>query len=238
MPKIDALDQGSSSQRDALNHQAIEDYLKTIYMLAEVESPVSTSRIADARNVKPGSVTSMLQRLAKLNLVDYEKHYGVTLTDAGEKIALEVLRHHRLLELYLSEALGFGWDEVHEQAELLEHVISEKLEERISAVLGNPMFDPHGDPIPAKDGTIVYQETRPLTAVSPGQKVLVARIPDDGNSERLRYLAELGLRPGTEVMITAVAPFDGPITLDIEGDSKVVGFTIAQAVLVSELAAS
>jgi DtxR family transcriptional regulator, Mn-dependent transcriptional regulator len=238
MPKIDALDQGSSNQRDALNHQAIEDYLKTIYMLAEVESPVSTSRVSEAREVKPGSVTNMLQRLAKLNLVNYEKHYGVTLTEAGEKIALEVLRHHRLLELYLSEALGFGWDEVHEQADLLEHVISEKLEERIAAVLGNPTFDPHGDPIPAKDGTIIYQETRPLTAVSPGQTVLIARIPDDGNSERLRYLAELGLRPGTEVTITAVAPFDGPITLDIGGDSKVVGFTIAQAVQVSDLVSS
>jgi len=235
MPKIDALDQGSSSQRDALNHQAIEDYLKTIYMLAEVESPVSTSRIAEARDVKPGSVTSMLQRLSKLNLVDYEKHYGVTLTDSGEKIALEVIRHHRLLELYLSEALGFGWDEVHEQAELLEHVISEKLEERIAAVLGNPTVDPHGDPIPAKDGTIIRQETRPLTAVSPDEKVMIARIPDDGNSERLRYLAELGLRPGTEVVVTAVAPFDGPISLNVAGEIKIIGFTIAQSVLISDL---
>jgi DtxR family Mn-dependent transcriptional regulator len=237
MPKIDALDQGSSGQRDALNHQAVEDYLKTIYMLAEDESPVSTSRIAEAREVKPGSVTSMLQRLAKLNLVDYEKHYGVTLTDSGEKIALEVIRHHRLLELYLSEALGFGWDEVHEQADLLEHVISEKLEERIATVLGNPTFDPHGDPIPTKDGTIVHQETRLLSAISPGEKVLISRIPDDGNSKRLRYLAELGLRPGTEVLVTAVAPFDGPITLEIENSSQVIGFTIAQCVLVTDLPA-
>lgn len=234
MPKIDALDQGSSTQRNALNHQAIEDYLKTIYMLAEIESPVSTSRIAEARDVKPGSVTSMLQRLSKLNLVDYEKHYGVTLTESGEKIALEVIRHHRLLELYLSEALGFGWDEVHEQADLLEHVISEKLEERIATVLGNPTVDPHGDPIPAKDGTIIRQETRPLTSVTPGEMVTITRIPDDGNSDRLRYLAELGLRPGTEVTITAVAPFDGPITLEIGGESKVVGFTVAQAVLIQD----
>jgi DtxR family Mn-dependent transcriptional regulator len=233
MPRIDALDPGSSTQRDALNHQAIEDYLKTIYMLAEEESPVSTSRIAEARDVKPGSATNMLQRLAKLNLVDYEKHYGVTLTDSGEKIALEVIRHHRLLELYLSEALGFGWDEVHEQADLLEHVISEKLEERIAAMLGNPTHDPHGDPIPAKDGTIIQQETQLLTAVSPGEAVLIARIPDDGNSERLRYLAELGLRPGTEVLITAVAPFDGPITFEIDGCSNVIGYTMAQSVLVS-----
>ncbi len=233
MPRIDALDQGSSTQRDALNHQAIEDYLKTIYMLAEVESPVSTSRIAEARDVKPGSVTSMLQRLSKLNLVDYEKHYGVTLTKSGEKIALEVIRHHRLLELYLSEALGFDWDEVHEQADLLEHVISEKLEERIAAVLGNPTIDPHGDPIPAKDGTIISQDTRLLTTVTPGEHVTIIRIPDDGNSERLRYLAELGLRPGTAVVITAVAPFDGPITLEIDGNSKVVGHSIAKHVMVS-----
>ena len=146
MPRIEALENSSSPQRDSLNHQAIEDYLKTIYTLAEVESPVSTSRIADARQVKPGSVTSMLRRLSSLNLVNYEKHYGVTLTENGEKIALEVIRHHRLLELYLMEALGFGWDEVHEQADLLEHVISEKLEERIAAALGYPTLDPHGDP--------------------------------------------------------------------------------------------
>ncbi|MCA9978497.1 MAG: metal-dependent transcriptional regulator, partial [Anaerolineales bacterium] len=159
MPEIEALKSGSSTQRDGLNHQAIEDYLKTIYMLAELESPVSTSRIAEARDVKPASVTSMLQRLAKLKMVDYKKHSGVTLTTAGEKVALEVIRHHRLLELYLMEALGFEWDEVHEQADILEHVISEKLEERIAAFLGHPTVDPHGDPIPAKDGTIVAVDT-------------------------------------------------------------------------------
>ncbi len=235
MPKIDALDQGSSAQRDTLNHQAIEDYLKTIYTLAESESPVSTSRIADARQVKPGSVTNMLQRLAKLNLVDYEKHYGVTLTPAGEKIALEVIRHHRLLELYLSEALGFSWDEVHEQADLLEHVISEKLAERIAAFLGNPLFDPHGDPIPTRDGAIISRETRPLTAVFPSETVIIARILDDDDSERLRYLAELGLLPDVIVTVTAVAPFDGPITLTIDGEPRIVGHIIAQSVLISSL---
>ncbi|PID84702.1 MAG: DtxR family transcriptional regulator [Chloroflexi bacterium] len=238
MPKIDALDQGSSTQRNALNHQAIEDYLKTIYTLAEQESPVSTSRIAEARDVKPGSATNMLQRLFKLNLVDYEKHYGVTLTESGEKIALEVIRHHRLLELYLSEALGFGWDEVHEQADLLEHVISEKLEERIAAVLGNPTVDPHGDPIPAKDGTMIHQDTRLLATVLPGEHITVTRIPDDGNSKRLRYLAELGLRPGTDAVVTAVAPFDGPITLEINGVSKVIGRNIAEHVMVSKPSAA
>lgn len=232
MPRIDALEPGSSNQRDALNHQAIEDYLKTIYTLSEVESPVSTSRIAEARQVKAGSVTNMLQRLAKLNLVNYEKHYGVTLTRNGQKIALEVLRHHRLIELYLIEALGFSWDEVHEQADILEHVISEKLEERIAAALGNPTFDPHGDPIPGKDGTIVSLDYQPLATLTVGESAIVARIVED-NSELLRYLAELGLRPGTAVRVLEIAPFDGPITIEIGGDTKVVGSAVAQEVLVT-----
>jgi DtxR family Mn-dependent transcriptional regulator len=231
MPRIEALEPGSSSQRDALNHQAIEDYVKTIYMLAETESPVSTSRIAEARQVKAGSVTNMLQRLDKLKLVHYEKHYGVTLTDAGKHIALEVLRHHRLIELYLIEALGFSWDEVHEQADILEHVISEKLEERIAAALGYPEFDPHGDPIPGKDGTIVARDTQTLASLPVGKKATVARIFDD-ESKMLRYLAELGLVPGTAVHITHIAPFDGPITIVLNGESKVIGQAVAQAVLV------
>lgn len=235
MPEIEALSPGSSAQRNSLNHQAIEDYLKTIYTLAEEESPVSTSRIAEARQVKPGSVTNMLQRLHKLNLADYEKHYGVTLTESGEKIALEVIRHHRLIELYLIEALGFSWDEVHEQADVLEHVISEKLEERIAASLGHPTVDPHGDPIPAKDGTIIDVDTQPLTLVEPGTKVRIARIVDNENSEMLRYLAELDLVPDTELIITNIAPFEGPLTIKIEGESKVVGRAIANAILVTTL---
>jgi DtxR family transcriptional regulator, Mn-dependent transcriptional regulator len=234
MPRIEALESSSSAYRDGLNHQAIEDYLKTIYTLAESESPVSTSRIAEARQVKPASVTSMLRRLAELNLVNYEKHYGVTLTESGEKIALEVLRHHRLLELYLMEALGFSWDEVHEQADLLEHVISEKLEERIAAALGYPTLDPHGDPIPAKDGSMVIQETQPLAALTAGQEAQVARIVDDGNSEMLRHLAKLGLVPGARVLVTAVAPFDGPLTIEVEGQTQLVGYRVACTVLVAQ----
>ncbi len=233
MPKIDALPSSSSSQRDGLNHQAIEDYLKTIYMLAEEESPVSTSRIAEARDVKPASVTSMLQRLAKLNLVHYEKHRGVSLTDTGEKVALEVIRHHRLLELYLIEALGFSWDEVHEQADALEHVISEKLEERIAAFLGHPTTDPHGDPIPAKDGTIVVADMQPLASLSPGAQGQVARIVDDANSEMLRYLAELGLTPGTNLNVVEVAPFDGPITVLLGTERRTIGHVVAQSVLIT-----
>ncbi len=232
MPKIHALDQGQSEQRDNLNHQAIEDYVKTIYSLALEESPVSTTRVAQARQVKPASATSMIQRLAKLKLVNYEKHYGVTLTEAGEKLALEVIRHHRLIELFLMEALGFSWDEVHEQADILEHVISEKLEERIAAVLNHPEFDPHGDPIPAKDGSITAVETRPLADLPPGTVARVARILDDSNSEMLRYLAELGLVPDATLTVLDAAPFEGPITIQLDNDSRIIGYNLAAAVLV------
>ena len=233
MPRIDALESGSSAQRNGLNHQAIEDYLKTIYALGETETPVSTSRIAEARQVKPGSVTSMLQRLAKLNLVHYEKHYGVTLTPSGKKIALEVIRHHRLLELYLNEALGFSWDEVHEQADILEHVISEKLEERIADYLGHPQFDPHGDPIPDKDGLMVTVPTQPLTDLTVGTSATISRIPDDANSEMLRYLAELGLKPGTFIKILNIAPFNGPVTIEVNSEKVIIGHAIANALLVT-----
>ena len=235
MPKIDTLDHGQSQQRDSLTHQAIEDYVKTIYSLALEESPVSTSRIAVARSVKPASATSMIQRLARLKLVNYEKHYGVTLTEAGEKLALEVIRHHRLLELYLMEALGFRWDEVHEQADILEHVISEKMEERIAAALNHPEFDPHGDPIPALDGTMAVMDTTALSDMAAGDRVRVARIPDDSNSELLRYLAGLGLVPGAVMRLVEVAPFLGPLTVEVGDGRAVIGRNLADLVLVERL---
>jgi DtxR family Mn-dependent transcriptional regulator len=234
-PEIGTLSSASSRQRDGLNHQAVEDYLKTIFMLEQEESPVSTSRIASAREVRPGSVTSMIQRLHKLNLLHYEKHRGVTLTDSGREIALEVIRHHRLVELYLIEALGFSWDEVHEQADILEHVISEKLEERMAAALNYPEFDPHGDPIPSKEGTIAETKNEPLTALSAGTSAIVSRIPDDADSDLLRYLGELGLVPGNEIEVLDLAPFEGPLTVLIRGETQVVGFKVADSVLVERI---
>lgn len=231
-PDIAPLIRGSSLQRDGLNHQAIEDYLKIIYRLAEQESPVSTSRLAEARQVKPGSATSMLQRLARLGLVNYKKHDGVTLTEAGREIALEVIRHHRLIELYLMEKLGFTWDEVHEQAELLEHVISEKLEERIAAALNYPTVDPHGDPIPSKEGALSAAPGVSLDSLRTGDRGVVLRIPDDGNSDLLRYLGELGLLPGEHFVLTARAPFEGPLTLEVDGRERIIGQKAAAAVLV------
>ena len=233
MPQIDALKTGSSTQQNGLSHQAIEDYLKTIFALSETETPVNTSRIAKARQVKPGSVTSMLQRLAKLNLVDYKKHRGVTLTETGKKIALEVIRHHRLLELYLMEALGFSWDEVHKQADILEHAISEKLEERIAAVLGHPTFDPHGDPIPDKDGVMVTVKTKPLALLAVGKTAQIARVTGDANSEMLRYLAGLGLIPGVTVTVLEAAPFAGPLTINVDNQERIIGNAVANVILVT-----
>ncbi len=215
--------------------QAIEDYLKTIYLLSEVESPVSTSRIAEALQVRMPSVSNMLKRLADLSLVDHVKNRGVTLTAEGQKDALEVLRHHRLIELYLTEALGFGWDEVHEQAELLEHVISEELEERIADVLGHPQFDPHGDLIPTKDGRIISRETKRLSNLPQGHQAIVSRITENSNSDLLCYLAELGLVPGAEISVVAVAPFDGPLTLQINNERQIVGHQIAETIHVQTL---
>jgi DtxR family Mn-dependent transcriptional regulator len=234
-PRIENLPAGSSAQRNSLNHQAIEDYLKTIYVLAEEERPVSTSRIAEARDVKPASVTNMSQRLAGLNLVNYEKHYGVTLSESGRQIALEVIRHHRLIELYLMEALGFRWDEVHEQADVLEHVISEKLEERIAAALNHPTVDPHGDPIPSREGNVKSVDMVPLSTLNAGAVARVARIVDDANSEMLRYLADLGLIPGTSFRVLDVAPFEGPLTLKLDDEQTVIGFNVASSVLVEVL---
>jgi DtxR family Mn-dependent transcriptional regulator len=231
-PEIESLSPSSSRQRNLLNHQAIEDYLKSIYALEQEESPVSTSRIAKARGVKPGSATSMIQRLDKLNLVDYEKHYGVTLTEAGKEIALEVIRHHRLVELYLIEALDFSWDEVHEQADILEHVISEELEEKIAAALNYPSFDPHGDPIPSRDGMMVEVETLALSKLPENKTAVVSRVPDNAVGDFLRYIAELGLVPGRKLMVTESAPFDGPLTVEIEGNSQIIGFNIASTIQV------
>lgn len=226
-------DDSSSEQRAGLSRQAIEDYLKTIYSLSQTETPVGTSQLAEARHVKPASATGMIKRLAELRLVNYERHRGVTLTPAGEKIALEVIRHHRLLEAYLTEALGFTWDEVHEQADVLEHVISEKLEERIAAALGHPQFDPHGAPIPAKSGAIPHLAYRPLTALAAGEQARVARIAHDDDSDLLRYLAELGLVPGVMVRLTGnPAEQNGPLTVSLDGQARVVNRHAAQTVLV------
>ncbi len=191
---------------------AIEDYLKAIYELQEDMGRVSTNALAEKLGVQCGSVTGMIQKLAddRPRLVNYEKHRGVSLTPAGRKIALEVIRHHRLIELYLHQALGYTWDEVDAEAEKLEHVISEDFEDRIAAVLGNPERDPHGDPIPHKDGTVAELCGEPLTSLRVGQHARVARVRDD-DPALLRYLAGIGIVPDAIVVIAEKAPFGGPL---------------------------
>ena len=194
----------------------VEDYLKAIYELQEDVGKVSTNVLAEKLGVRPGSVTGMIQKLAedRPRLVDYEKHRGVTLTPAGRKIALEIIRHHRLLELYLHQALGYGWDEVDAEAENLEHVISEDFEDRIATLLGNPERDPHGDPIPTKEGTIADPCGEPLTNLNAGQRVRVIRVRDD-DPELLRYLAEIGIVLDATLFIADRAPFDGPLHIRV-----------------------
>jgi len=217
-----------------LDQQAVEDYLRTIYQLAQSQSPVTTSRIAAARHVRPSSVTQMMKRLSEQELVNYTKHHGVSLTGSGRSKALELLRRHRLVELYLVNELGFGWDEVHDEADRLEHVISPALEERMATVLGRPKFDPHGQPIPSRDGVMMTLETEPLTAVTEGSKATVAWIGDDSNGELLGYLGDLGIKPGTELSVVATAPFDGPLTIKIDKEEKVVGHKAAAKVFIQE----
>jgi DtxR family transcriptional regulator, Mn-dependent transcriptional regulator len=210
----------SAGATDALSARispAIEDYLKAIYTLQLAHPQVTTSLLAEHLGFKPASVTGMLKTLAELHLVSYTPYHGVELTGAGQRIALEVVRHHRLIELYLVEALGYSWDEVHDEAEALEHVISEKLEARIAARLGDPAFDPHGDPIPTVEGTLPIGDDISLANMDVGQQGEIVRVCDQ-HPERLRYLAGLGLVPGTILEVVASAPFDGPVSVRI-GDT-------------------
>ena len=211
----------------------VEDYLKAIYALSREdlgEERVSTSAIAERMQVSAASATSMMQRLAEMKLVHYVPYQGVSLTEAGEKIALEVIRHHRLLELYLAEALGYPWDAVHDEAERLEHVISEEFEDRIDAMLGHPTTDPHGHPIPPKTGRMPDEENRRLTEVEPGEVVVVRRVHDrDGGV--LRALSLLELVPGVELRVIDRRP-GGPIIVERNGKRVSIERELERAVFV------
>jgi DtxR family transcriptional regulator, Mn-dependent transcriptional regulator len=213
----------------------IEDYLKTIYLLHEREGAATTTGIAAALEVTPASVTGMIKKLAEMKLVRHTPYQGVDLTKSGEKIALEMVRHHRLLELYLFEALGYSWDEVHAEADVLEHVISEEFEERIAAQLGNPRVDPHGDPIPAKDGTIVIVKERALLAMRAGESAQITHI-NDTNSEMLRYAASLGLTPMTRLTLIEMEPFGGSLRVKIGKAEKAIGRELAAQIFVTDKA--
>jgi len=212
---------------------AIEDYAKSIYSLQQRAGggPVSTNALAERCGVTPASASAMLKKLADRGLVDHEPYHGVRLTPAGERLALEMLRHHRLLELYLAEHLDVPWDRVHEEAEALEHVLSEDLEARIAAKLGHPTHDPHGDPIPDQDLVIHESETESLHDLPVGRGGLFVRV-SDSDPEMLRYLTERGIAIGDHCVVIARQPFDGPLTVRFGDVEHVLGGTLAEAMRV------
>jgi DtxR family Mn-dependent transcriptional regulator len=205
--------------------ESAQDYLKAIWKLQR-SGEMSTTALAEALEVSPASATAMLKKLATLGLVVHERYHGATLTPTGERMALEVVRHHRLLELYLMEALGLSWDQVHEEAERLEHHLSDELEARIDSALGFPTRDPHGDPIPSPELLLQSDEMVCLSDLEAGSMTVVRRVPD-GDPELLRYLATLGLVPAEEVTILEQAPFDGPVTVEVRGARHAIGRSLA-----------
>jgi DtxR family Mn-dependent transcriptional regulator len=211
---------------------AIQDYVKEIYKLQSSGKRATTTAIAKAMGVAPSSVTSMLKKLAVLGLAEHAPYRGVELSEQGQKIALEVIRHHRLLEQYLAETLGLPIDAVHAEADRLEHVISEELEARIDESLGFPTHDPHGDPIPDAGLNVDRTALRSLEALLPGEQATVRRIPD-GDAALLRYLAELTLVPGRTVTMRRSEPFGGPVTVAVDGSEHAISRELAERIGVS-----
>ena len=205
--------------------ESAQDYLKAIWKLERADD-MSTSALAESLGVTPASATAMLKKLATLGLLVHERYRGATLTPAGERMALEVVRHHRLLELYLMEALGLSWDQVHEEAEKLEHHLSPELEARIDQALGFPTRDPHGDPIPSPELLLARDELKCLSDLEAGSMTVIRRVPDS-DPELLRYLATLGLVPAEAVIVVEQAPFDGPVTIEVRGSRHAIGRSLA-----------
>jgi len=210
---------------------AVEDYLKVIYKLQD-DGPVIKTSIARALGVSSASVTGMVKRLARLKMVEHEPYKGVILTEAGEKIALEILRHHRLLETYLKEILGFSWEKMHAEAEHLEHHISEEFEARIDALLGYPTHDPHGHPIPTADLVLNRSDTVPLTDIAPGECVRVNLLVDS-DAAMLEYLEQLGLVPNTSITVAAKKTLGGPLTIVVGKKHLVIDRRVADHIRVT-----
>jgi DtxR family Mn-dependent transcriptional regulator len=212
--------------------EAVEDYAKAIYALEERGArPVSTSALAERLDVAPSTVTAMAKRLADLGLVSYTPYHGVRLTGRGRRVALEVMRHHRLLEAFLADSLDMPWDRVHDEAEVLEHYISEDLERRIAEKLGDPHVDPHGDPIPSADLDLETDDTVGLAELEEGATATFARV-SDSDPEMLRYLAERGIAPGVELQVTGHQPFGGPVFVVAAGGEHALGGELSKAIRV------
>jgi DtxR family Mn-dependent transcriptional regulator len=211
---------------------AIQDYLKEIYKLEAAGRRATTSALAEVLEISSPSVTAMLKKLATLGLVKHERYRGATLTEQGERVALEVIRHHRLIEQYLVETLGIPIDAVHVEADRLEHALSEELEAHIDRTLGFPTRDPHGDPIPDAELNVAMQDLTLLSTLEPGAKATVERVPD-GDGELLRYLSKLKLTPGRRLEVRESAPFDGPVTVRVGGADHAISRELAARISVS-----
>jgi len=210
--------------------QSVQDYLKSIYKLQSA-GPVSTTDLAHELNISGASVTGMLKRLDAMGFVNYNSYKGVTLTESGSKIALEIIRHHRLLELYLKEVMGYSLEKVHDEACRLEHHISEEFGDKIASMLGNPKFDPHGHPIPTKDGHMDVEDEILLSEATVDKNYVISRLNDENHS-LLAYLENMRMLPGIEFRLLEKAPFSGPIKLNREGEEVVIGYEIAKSIFV------
>ena len=213
--------------------EAMENYVKAIYALQRrgEDKPVSTTALAERMDVTPASVSGMVKKLADRGLVRHVPYKGVELSVDGEALALEVLRHHRLLELYLAESLGVPWDRVHDEAEVLEHVLSEELEELIATKLGDPKVDPHGDPIPTRELEMPESDTVALESLEAGEAGTFVRV-SDSDPAMLRYLSDRGISPGDSFTVVDKQPFDGPLFLRFGADTHVIGGTLARVMRV------
>jgi DtxR family transcriptional regulator, Mn-dependent transcriptional regulator len=210
----------------------VEDYLKAIFEIESAGAAAGTNEIAQVLGIAPASVSGMVRRLADQGLIAHERYKGVRLTEAGKRAALRTIRRHRVIESYLAQALGYAWDRVHDEAERLEHACSDELIDRMAAAIGEPTTDPHGHPIPTREGTLEEPRLVQLAEVDTGSRVRVERV-SDRDGDRLRYLAELGVTPGTDIQVIAREPFEGPITLRIGADERRIGPALAGQVLVS-----
>lgn len=213
----------------------VEDYLKAIYAIGGGSGAAATNDIAQRLDLAPASVSGMVRRLADQGLLAYERYHGVKLTDSGRRAALRTLRRHRVIEAYLAQALGYEWDRVHEEAERLEHAASDELVDRMAATIGEPEVDPHGAPIPTRDGSVDETVYRSLAELEVGSTGVVVRVSDE-DAEMLRYLAELGIVPGKRLSVKAHAPFDGPITLNVSRQELSIGPALAAQVMVAPIA--
>ncbi len=212
----------------------VEDYLKAIYEIERATGAAATTDIAQRLAIAPASVSGMVRRLADQGLLEHERYHGVRLTEEGRRVALRTLRRHRVIEAYLARALGYPWDRVHAEAERLEHAASEELIDRMAAAIGEPSVDPHGAPIPTREGEIDERPHLALSDLQPGQDAMVVRVSDD-DAPRLRYLGELGLVPGARVTVLEQAPFGGPIRLYVGDAERAIGPALAGIVLVERL---